>query len=737
MNGYLYAFNIMQDSYSLQDRGNNQSYQKYLSGMDAVVVEKVASASVFFRNNKNSTLVDVGMASGTSSHILALLFPRCKIIGVDINPKMVEIAAAKYKLPNLEFRVDDGEKLQTFDGQKVQGFFNCSSIHHITSFNGYDPHRAYNTLKRQIALLDESGVLVVRDFSKPKSMEVILSLPANQLPDEEQLTDADLLVKFSREARSLSPVNERGFPIEELKSRENLRRFRLWYADALEFIRRKDYRADYDVEIQEEYGYFTQEEFESILSDLGARVMISYPVYNPWIIKNRYEERFEITDLDGKSLGMPPTNYIIAAEKVNQKGTYIKPTRQLPLSGDTFLSLKSYTNTTTGQVHDLAERPNPVFDLLPYFLENGSLKILARYGYPRPLSRLILNQGNIDNKNYSGYIPEAISAVQNDHPVHESIPFFLKEKANLPFEAVLKIGSPLSYFTSPGGIDEKVTAYPVKLDGKGIENVSSSGDHSGFKDSGGIREFDAIQLLKTAQVGALAEARLELNIYRLVHHLGMNPGKWLGEIPEIVHLQSLNTSNLNDLLPSRDDQVYVPSKVPAGFLKHYRTKFHEQGVENSYQILEYIAPSRFSHNTVSLLPLFINNNKYYLGIEKRYLPTPYIKEGKSGILTVPAYRLPEGIQNYTSLKEFILQVDFFGTSIISFQKLGEKYFPCVGLTPEQVYPHVVQLQQPTDELFWVSIDQLMRHAVKLRDGHLLVSLFRLYHALGWETPGLK
>ena len=90
--------------YQSQDRGTTGDYQKYLAAMDSVSVEKVASASVFFDPKPGNTIVDVGMASGTSSHILALLFPKLNIIGVDINPTMVEIASQNYKLHNLEFR---------------------------------------------------------------------------------------------------------------------------------------------------------------------------------------------------------------------------------------------------------------------------------------------------------------------------------------------------------------------------------------------------------------------------------------------------------------------------------------------------------------------------------------------------------------------------------------------------------------------------------------------------------
>ena len=129
---------MSKSNYEGQDRGDGASYQQYLEAMDAIAVEKVASASVFFHAQAGGTLIDVGMASGTSTAILAKLFPEQQLVGVDINPQMVDFAQQKYQASNLSFRVDDGETLSTFEEGTVDGFFNCSAIHHITSYNNYD-----------------------------------------------------------------------------------------------------------------------------------------------------------------------------------------------------------------------------------------------------------------------------------------------------------------------------------------------------------------------------------------------------------------------------------------------------------------------------------------------------------------------------------------------------------------------------------------------------------------------
>jgi len=319
----------MTNSYKTQDRGSISDYQKYMDAMDKVIIEKVASASLFFDPSPGNTIVDIGMASGTSSNILANLFPQTNIIGVDINPTMVELAQKNYSRQNLVFRADDGETLQTFKENSINGFFNCSSIHHITSFNQYNPNRAFNTIKRETELLKSGGVIVIRDFVKPPELEVILEL--SSISNSTEPSNADLIIQFSKTARSLALKEEQGFPIKEVKSTsKSTRCFKLFYSDAVEFIRRKDYFENWNVELQEEYGYFTQKEFEDIFASLGLRIIVSNPIFNPWIIENRYKNRFTIYNIDMVDIGFPPTNYLIAAEKKIEKGSSIHIVRHLP-----------------------------------------------------------------------------------------------------------------------------------------------------------------------------------------------------------------------------------------------------------------------------------------------------------------------------------------------------------------------------------------------------------------------
>ena len=64
--------------------------------------------------------------------------------------------------------------------------------------------------------------------------------------------------------------------------------------------------------------------------------------------------------------------------------------------------------------------------------------------------------------------------------------------------------------------------------------------------------------------------------------------------------------------------------------------------------------------------------------------------------------------------------------------LGAAYFPSAGITPERVYPFVVCLTETataTTAYDYVPLTQVKRNLHRLRDGHLLIAVMRLIHAL--------
>ena len=129
--------------------------------MDASMKQKVAltAAHLLCRGR----VADMGMGSGAGSEALAALYPEMMVVGVDVDATMVALAAERYARPNLSFVVGDIAK-PVFEPGTLDGIFDSSVLHHVTTFGGYAHDNAARCLQVQAAELAPHGVLVVRDF---------------------------------------------------------------------------------------------------------------------------------------------------------------------------------------------------------------------------------------------------------------------------------------------------------------------------------------------------------------------------------------------------------------------------------------------------------------------------------------------------------------------------------------------------------------------------------------------
>ena len=272
----------MDNAYETQDRGSRAGYERYLQGMDASMRQKVALTAAHLLCEGD--LADMGMGSGSGSYALASLYPDLHVTGVDVNAEMVKLARHRYTAANLRFIVGDVAQ-PCFPVGSQEAILNSSVLHHVTSFNGYDRQAAARALAVQADQLAEHGVLIVRDFLDPGPGTVWLDLPlsdaaaGDELPsnDPQHCSTAMLFERFATEFRSLRNAPcEIGFPyriaepVAGCPLRPNFRRYEVAYTHAVEFLLRKDYRRDWNTEVQEEYTYATQNEFERMFQRRGC-----------------------------------------------------------------------------------------------------------------------------------------------------------------------------------------------------------------------------------------------------------------------------------------------------------------------------------------------------------------------------------------------------------------------------------------------------------------------------------
>jgi hypothetical protein len=178
----------------------------------------------------------------------------------------------------------------------------------------------------------------------------------------------------------------------------------------------------------------------------------------------------------------------------------------------------------------------------------------------------------------------------------------------------------------------------------------------------------------------------------------------------------------------------VPIDKPSGYLRLVRSVFADQTEDEgrtrtlAEHELEFVLPSERSCNTVLSLPV-VHADEVLVGLETRHLPVPQIREGNSRILTAPAWRLDRQVSSLDQAKSVLAAS--FGVPSSSITPLGAPYFPSAGITPERVYPFIVSLSETATgaDYDYVPLTEVKRNLHRLRDGHLLIAVMRLIHAL--------
>jgi SAM-dependent methyltransferase len=738
-------------AYDAQHRGASGAYESYYAGMDRTMRQKLAFVGAHFLLDPGAHVADMGCGSGSGAYQLALLNPAIEVIGVDINPESIRLASEKYRLPNLRFIVGDAAE-PVFVDDPLDGILSSSTLHHVYTFSGYSRDAVRRAIASHLACLRHGGIFVLRDFVSPaRGAYVLLELPDQPSKSDAiaDLSDADLLVRFAETARPLDKRSGPGFFLEELEARNSgTRLFRVAHKWAAEFVLRKDYRRDWDVELLEEYSYFTADEFVEELRAAGGRLLCAEPYSNPWIVKHRFEGKFRLLDENGQPLGWPPTNFVAVTQRVQNGASVRLGERRTAPSKPSFLVMESMRDTSlaAAPVYDLIRRPNPVCDFIPWRLDKGRLRITARHGYPRPITCAVPRGPTmIDGSRWGGYLVEPLTGMVPDHAAPADIAAILGERAGIDASMLGALTPALTYYPSPGGIDEIVTSLFIEAVAP-LPHHPLSTALSGFSTAGEVREFDAQDLLRAAHVGVLPEARLEMNLYALMQRLGIVPDPFIGEEIEAsrdLPSAKVRRADLDELLARPAVSPYQPADKPNGYLRLIRSVFADQTEEEGLprtlaeQELEFVLPREQSCNTIVALPL-LQREEALVGLETRQLPVPQTHDGNARILTAPAWRLGREIQTLDQAR--LLIGASFGVPDSAVLPLGAAYFPSAGITPERVYPFVVRVAGTTADLPYdfVSVDQVRDNLHRLRDGHLLIAAMRLIHAFGmWKGGAAK
>src|SRR6185295_1848211 len=165
-------------------------------------------------------------------------------------------------------------------------------------------------------------------------------------------------------------------------------------------------------------------------------------------------------DAAGRPLPAPATNYVIVGEKVPAgEGVAFRAGAAVAPRG--FLRLEHHRHVPTGKVYDLAARPFPTVDIVPFFEQGDLVYVLARTSYPRPI---LHGHPSLDGAHAPGYVAEPLNVVQTDRPLGRTVEEALSRAAGIAPAQIRRMLPGTTYFPSPGGILEEVRSVLVEID---------------------------------------------------------------------------------------------------------------------------------------------------------------------------------------------------------------------------------------------------------------------------------
>jgi SAM-dependent methyltransferase len=700
--------------------------------MDRSMQQKVALTTAFFPTRGH--VADMGTGSGRGTYDLACLYPGLTLCGIDINPISVELSQRNYQRPNLRYEAGDIADA-VFPDASLDGVLDSSVLHHVTSFNDFSLGRLETCLRNQVAALRPGGVLIIRDFVVPDGPEhVRLELPERDGEDNGTIPELSTAALFERFADGFRSSQHRagGVPYKRCPAtRADCVGYELALRDATEFILRKDYRRDWETELLEEYTYYSQAQFEHALRGLGLRLLASSPIHNPWIIEHRYRGKIALFDLAGKELPFPPTNYFVVGEKIDADAPVeLCEVEQRELPAPRFFVPRAYRHIRSGKRLELAERPGRTLDILPWLVRDGRVRVLAKKGFPRPLLAL--------HAEISGFVTEPIAAiVADDEPRSAAIARILHERASIE-PGVMRGPAPLvRYFTSPGGLDECVEAALVELDAAALPEstgeLQPSIDYTDCGVTGTVRELDAAQLLRAAQVGGTFDARIEIGAYRALAAAGQPLDGWIGAALKLP-LREFAVPESKPASPVMQ-RAFSPDPGPPAYLRFIEGVFAARtadGRELARATREYVVPRNVSHRTVTVLPLTRIREGVFVALEFRELPAVERFTGSALLPVCPAFRLPEAVREMPDIEEFLRhRCAELGVIVDALVPLGGAYAPSAGATPELVTPFAAPIAAfgADFKLAFTPMQPLYDAIDEVLDAHTKIALLRLGHAL--------
>lgn len=298
-------------------------------------------------------IVDEGCADGALLALIARDFPDSDLIGIDIAAEFIARCRERQRAGDFGgsfvFFHQRNITQPVFEENSIHTTVCNATLHELWSY-GEQAHTVHTYLALKYEQTAPNGRLLIRDVVGPEEGErpVYLWLNRTDGGNDDIFRDCDDPAELAAHLESLSTNGRfhrfaRDFLAEARASGQRGPETQIDYhlteidgeqyavlslRAACEFMSKKDYTANWDSEMFEEFAFWSFSQWKTALPDAGFRI-IENPnepqtgsrVYtNAWIVENRWAGKVALYERDEENgrlrpLPYPPTTIILVGEK--------------------------------------------------------------------------------------------------------------------------------------------------------------------------------------------------------------------------------------------------------------------------------------------------------------------------------------------------------------------------------------------------------------------------------------
>lgn len=275
--------------------GHFRDFLSYGAQMDASLVQKLEDLVGWV---KPGCIVDKGCGTGRLLVELSRLFPSSQLVGVDLSREFLRLCDENtYASEDVALVFGNIIERNVPPGSATTVIYS-SVMHEVHSYSNYQRSEIDRALRNCFEELRPGGRVLIRDGVSPE--------PATWQLHFSNAATNDIFERFAREF-----CHGRGAKFERLGPD----RVQLSSHDANEFLCKKDYLKNWHIEVHEEFGPLTLNQWSDVLERTGFEPLHTAQYANEWIVKHRYQGAVQVFDAQGNPLAWPATNMVVVGEK--------------------------------------------------------------------------------------------------------------------------------------------------------------------------------------------------------------------------------------------------------------------------------------------------------------------------------------------------------------------------------------------------------------------------------------